>query len=92
MSITPFVLDALRLPPETLDTLQALEIKYQTKIDRFHPDLKEVESYIQQYGIDGFYKGQEEKNRCCFIRKVAPIALALAEIKLTSMNLMLSTI
>jgi phosphoadenosine phosphosulfate reductase len=37
-----------------------------------------VDSYVEQYGIDGFYDGVDERKACCAVRKVEPLRRALA--------------
>ncbi len=75
-------LDTGRLFDETYKVWSATELKYQIKIRPYFPDADSVEKLVQNQGINGFYDGLEQRKACCYIRKVAPLARALAEVNL----------
>src|SRR3954462_13052540 len=43
-----------------------------------HPEKKSLDEYVAQHGRDAFYGSVELRKRCCEIRKVEPLARALA--------------
>jgi phosphoadenosine phosphosulfate reductase len=73
-----FTLDTGRLFAETYDLLSLTQKKYATPIQVFFPQAKEVEAYVQENGINGFYDSVENRKRCCHMRKVEPLKRALA--------------
>jgi phosphoadenosine phosphosulfate reductase len=70
-------LDTGRLFPETYDVWTATEERYGIRIRAFYPDNAAVESFIDLYGINGFYRSQDARNVCCQTRKVLPLGRAL---------------
>jgi phosphoadenosine phosphosulfate reductase len=77
-SIDVFTLDTGRHFPETLETLQASEQRYHTRIRVVVPDAREVEELVARDGIFGFRLAVENRKACCEIRKVRPLKRALA--------------
>lgn len=75
--IDVFTLDTGRLFPETLETLEASELRYGVRIAIVAPDAKEVEQLVARDGIFGFRHSIENRVSCCEIRKVRPLARAL---------------
>jgi phosphoadenosine phosphosulfate reductase len=73
-----FTLDTGRLHDETLALLDRLERRYQRRIQVFYPDAAQIEQYVRDNGINGFYLGLEERQSCCHIRKVEPFKRAIA--------------
>jgi phosphoadenosine phosphosulfate reductase len=73
-----FTLDTGRLHDETLALLDRLERRYQRRIQVFYPDSAQIEQYVRDNGINGFYLGLEERQSCCHIRKVEPFKRAIA--------------
>jgi phosphoadenosine phosphosulfate reductase len=76
--IDVFTLDTGRHFPETLETLQASEQRYHTRIRVVVPDAREVEELVARDGIFGFRFAVENRKACCEIRKVRPLKRALA--------------
>lgn len=72
-----FTLDTGRVFPETYDTLDATNKKYDIKIEVFFPDQKDVESMVQEKGINLFYDSIENRKLCCKIRKIDSVKRAL---------------
>ena len=68
-----FTVDTGRLNQETYDVLDAVRSKYNNKIEVLFPDRKEVENMVNEYGMNLFYKGVENRLRCCQIRKTNPL-------------------
>ncbi len=72
-----FTLDTGRHFPETLETLEASELRYRLKIRLVFPDAAEVESLVARDGIMGFRQSIDARKACCEIRKVRPLNKAL---------------
>jgi len=71
-------LDTGRHFPETLETLEASELRYGLKIRVVFPDAKDVELLVARDGIMGFRQSVEARKACCDVRKVRPLNKALA--------------
>jgi phosphoadenosine phosphosulfate reductase len=75
--IDVFTLDTGRHFPETLETLEASELRYGLKIRVMAPDAAEVEALVARDGIFGFRLAVENRKACCEVRKVRPLNRAL---------------
>ncbi len=73
-----FSIDTGRLHEETLALIERLENRYQKKLKLYYPNPADLESYTAQFGINGFYNGLEQRQRCCNLRKVVPFKRAVA--------------
>lgn len=73
-----FTLDTGRHFPETLETLQASELRYRTRIRVVAPEARDVEELVARDGIYGFRLAVENRKACCEIRKVRPLKRALS--------------
>ncbi len=73
-----FTLDTGRLHLETLGVLERVRERYGYDIRVFRPDAAAVERYVSELGLDAIYRSVELRRRCCDIRKVEPLARALA--------------
>ena len=73
-----FVLDTGRLPPETYDVLDALRKRYGLGIEVYCPAHEAVEAYVNRHGPNAFRDSLDLRRACCHIRKVEPLARALA--------------
>ena len=73
-----FVLDTGRLHADTLLVLDRVRRHYGIEVAVYAPDPHAVADYARAYGRDAFYQGVELRKRCCAIRKVEPLARALA--------------
>jgi phosphoadenosine phosphosulfate reductase len=73
-----FTLDTGRHFPETLETLEASELRYGLKVRVIFPDAKDVELLVARDGIMGFRQSVEARKSCCHVRKVLPLNRALA--------------
>ncbi len=71
-------LETGRLFPETLHLIDETQERYGLTIARFHPDKADVDAYAQRYGLNGFYDSVEARHACCHVRKLVPLARALA--------------
>jgi phosphoadenosine phosphosulfate reductase len=77
LPIGVFTLDTGRLHQETLHLIAQAKERLGVAIDVRQPDPEAVNDYVATHGRDAFYESLELRQRCCAIRKVAPLALAL---------------
>jgi phosphoadenosine phosphosulfate reductase len=78
LDIDLVTLDTGRLFPETYATWQQTEQRYGRRIRAIYPQQAALEALIAAHGINGFYASREARAACCHIRKVEPLARALA--------------
>jgi phosphoadenosine phosphosulfate reductase len=78
LAIDIATLDTGRLFPETHEAWAATERRYGTRVAAFTPDHRSVEALIARQGIDGLRSSVDARLDCCAIRKIAPLARALA--------------
>lgn len=72
-----FTLDTGRLFYEHYDLLEKTNARYKTNIQVYFPDAADVEAFVNEKGINGFYESVENRKACCFVRKVKPLNRAL---------------
>jgi len=77
LDIGMFSLDTGRLPQETYDLMQTVQTRYSASLQIVFPSAEEIEKYVAQNGVNGFYDSVELRKRCCHIRKVEPLRRAL---------------
>ena len=77
LPISIFSLDTGRLPPETYELMQAMQERYQCKLEIYFPRHETVQDYVQQHGINAFYESVDLRKACCHMRKVEPLSRAL---------------
>lgn len=77
LDVEMFSLDTGRLPQETYDLMQTVRTRYSTPLRIYFPNVKQIEEYVAQNGVNGFYDSVELRKRCCHIRKVEPLRRAL---------------
>jgi phosphoadenosine phosphosulfate reductase len=77
LPIAIFTLDTGRLFNESYELLSRTENKYQIAIDLKFPEAAEIQSLVNNHGINGFYKSLEARKACCGIRKINPLKKAL---------------
>lgn len=73
-----FTLDTGRHFQETLDVIEASELRYGLKIRVVTPKAADVEALVARDGINGFRSSVEARKACCDVRKVRPLKRALA--------------
>lgn len=78
LPIDCFSLDTGLLPPETLAIAATLQAHYQRPVAWFHPQPAAVAAYLAENGDNAFYRSLELRRTCCQLRKVEPLARALA--------------
>jgi len=79
--ITPFTLDTGRLNAETHALHQQARRHYGVVIETWFPEAEAVQRWVHSHGINGFYDSRSAREACCHIRKVEPLARALASRK-----------
>ena len=72
-----FTLATGRLHQETVDMIKTTEGHYGISIEKVYPQDSDVQAFIDQYGMNGFYDGEEPKKACCGARKIKPLNAAL---------------
>jgi len=78
LPIEIFSLDTGRLPLETYDLMAAVDKHYGLKLKIYFPQPEEVEAFVRNHGINGFYDSVTLRKACCHARKVEPLKRALA--------------
>ncbi len=76
-----FALDTGRLPDETYLTAERVRMKYDIEIDWFYPRHDAVETLLRTKGLYSFRDSLDNRHECCGIRKVEPLARALANVE-----------
>lgn len=71
-------LDTGRLFPETHEVWAETERRYGLTIRAVHPEAEAVEALVAEQGPMGFRASVAARQACCGVRKVAPLARALA--------------
>jgi phosphoadenosine phosphosulfate reductase len=74
-------LDTGRLFEETYKVFARTIEKYSITIETIHPDPIELSDLLKQKGPFSFYESVENREECCYIRKVKPLQKALAGFK-----------
>ncbi|MBT8513993.1 phosphoadenylyl-sulfate reductase [Polynucleobacter paneuropaeus] len=72
-----FTLATGRLHQETVDMVKTTEDHYGLAIEKVYPQESDIQAFIDQYGMNGFYEGEEPKKACCGARKIKPLNAAL---------------
>lgn len=75
--IALFTLATGRLHQETVDMTKTTENHYGIAIEKIYPEESDVQAFIDQYGMNGFYDGEDPKKACCGARKIQPLNAAL---------------
>jgi phosphoadenosine phosphosulfate reductase len=78
LDIEVVTLDTGRLFPETYDLWAQTEERYGRRIKPFYPLAQPLEQLVEDQGINGFYHSLDARKACCTVRKVEPLARALA--------------
>lgn len=73
-----FAIDTGRLNEETYEVADAVVSRYGVKIDWYFPQAEAVQALEREKGLFSFRESLENRYECCRIRKVEPLARALA--------------
>jgi phosphoadenosine phosphosulfate reductase len=76
-AIGVFTLNTLRLHAESVEMIETIRRHYGIAIEQFLPAEAAIQTYVSEFGENGFYDSVQAKERCCRIRKVLPLAQAL---------------
>ncbi|HEY4221357.1 MAG TPA: phosphoadenylyl-sulfate reductase [Myxococcota bacterium] len=71
-------LDTGRLPEETYDVIEQVRSRYGVTVEVFFPERARVEQLVSIKGTRSFRASVEDRKECCRVRKVEPLARALA--------------
>jgi thioredoxin-dependent adenylylsulfate APS reductase len=71
-------LDTGRLPQETHDLIDRVRDHFELAVEPVSPDAAEVTAMVASRGQNLFYASVENRLECCDVRKVRPLARALA--------------
>jgi len=71
-------LDTGRLPEETHALIDRAQRHYGIRVQVRFPERQAVEALIAANGVNGFYASPSARHACCHVRKVEPLARALA--------------
>ena len=85
--IPVFTLDTGRLPESTYEMIERVRSHYGIAIHLVHPDAGEVERMTTAHGPNLFRNDLGSRLLCCQIRKVRPLAKALAPFSATLVGL-----
>lgn len=75
-----FTLDTGRLFPETYSLIERTNQRYGINIEVFFPKSENVENYVCECGINGFYESIDNRKRCCQVRKLEPLSRAFSKL------------
>ena len=71
-------LDTGRLHPETYDLVDRVRERFGVEVELVFPEAAAVEALVRRAGPNLFYASPEARRECCRVRKVEPLARALA--------------
>jgi thioredoxin-dependent adenylylsulfate APS reductase len=74
-----FTLDTGRLPEETYRIMETVRARYGITVEVVAPNPEDVEKMVAGQGPNLFYRSVEERQMCCQVRKVRPLARKLLE-------------
>ena len=77
MPVKVFTIDTGRLFNETYELLEKTNARYKQHIPVYFPEAGDVEAFVAEKGINGFYESVDNRKACCHIRKVKPLNRAL---------------
>lgn len=78
LDIPVFVLDTGALHTETLALLERSEAASRTAVQVYRPRHEQVIEFVRREGQDAMYRSLALRKECCAIRKMEPLARALA--------------
>jgi len=73
-----FLLDTGRLPQETYDLIAKTRELYGRIFTVYVPQTEALQALLDEEGPNSFYRSREARKACCRVRKVEPLARALA--------------
>lgn len=82
IDIQVFTLDTGRLFNQTYELLDLTISKYKKPIKIYFPENTDVETFVNEKGLNSFYESVANRKECCHIRKVKPLKRALEDIEI----------
>jgi phosphoadenosine phosphosulfate reductase len=79
LPIEIFTLQTGRLHAETVTMIERTEVRYGLKVHQFEPEAGALADFVVTHGLNGFYESLKARRACCNVRKMAPLARALAD-------------
>jgi phosphoadenosine phosphosulfate reductase len=73
-----FVLDTGMLHAQTLALIGRIEARYDRQVLVFRPQAEAASAFVSAHGDKAMYASVELRKQCCGIRKMEPLARALA--------------
>lgn len=73
-----FVLDTGLLHAQTVALIERIEARYARRVDVYRPDAAAAADFVQTHGSQAMYQSLALRKQCCHIRKMEPLARALA--------------
>ena len=77
IQIQLFTLNTGRLHQASIEMHQLVQQHYKIEIQSIEPQPENVNQYLRDFGLNGFYDSEEAKKKCCDVRKVQPLQKAL---------------
>lgn len=77
-AISVLTLETGRLFPETVELIARTRARYGIDLEEVRPLEADVATYVESYGLNGFYESVDARHACCDVRKMRPLARALA--------------
>ena len=65
LSLRIITLDTGKLNPETAALITAVNVRYQTELEVFHPNPDSAQQFEQEFGATAMYDSVELRRRCC---------------------------
>jgi phosphoadenosine phosphosulfate reductase len=78
LPVDVFTLDTGRLHDETHAFIDFVRQRYGVPVRLYVPEARDIESFVAAHGPNPFYRSVELRKQCCELRKVRPLARALA--------------
>jgi phosphoadenosine phosphosulfate reductase len=75
-----FTLDTGRLPQATHDLMDRVRERFDVEIEVYTPDPGSIGAMVAERGSNLFYRSLDDRLRCCDVRKVEPLGVALASV------------
>lgn len=76
--VETFTLDTGKLHAETLALIEVVQNRYAIEINRVYPHSEELEALEREQRFSAIYESLIARKSCCEVRKVRPLARALA--------------
>jgi thioredoxin-dependent adenylylsulfate APS reductase len=75
-----FTIDTGRLHQETYDLMDRVRTRYEVEVEVYFPQPAAVQAMVREHGLNLFYDSVDLRRKCCGVRKVEPLARALADL------------